>query len=1130
MYFAWGSGSMIRTQTTTVVFTDPVGSTELTIRLGHDAYETMRRMHFESLRLAALAHQGSEIKSTGDGLVFAFTSAAEAVASMIRMQQAVDRAARRGDGQPQVRIGASVGETNRDGNDIFGIAVVEAARLCAAALPGQILVSNLIPGLIRGLEFKFGSVGEFVLKGLPDRVLACAVEWLPRDMSDDIIPLPPKISHVPTFGVYGREPEQAIIEQCWTQAKEGIRQVVLLAGEPGIGKTRLAIEAGRVAYSDAGTVLLGTCDEDIHPPYRPFAEALRHYVMKAPDEVLVQHAREHQGDLLHIAPLLAERVPNVPKPHMADAETERYLMFDAVVGLLATASAHRPIMLILDDLQWAGAPELLLLKHIVASPKPMHLLIIVTYRDTDLSPMHPLAALLADFRNDHGITRITLGGLDEQGVIELMTASIGRVLDQAQLDMARAIRRNTEGSPLFVCEVLRNFAELGASFIKAEQHTTSGDLHIGIPEGVKEAIGRRLSRFSSDTNKVLRIASVIGLEFDVALLKNVAEIAEGTILDAIDEAKSAAIITEAPSDTVSYAFTHVLVRATLYDALNPERRARMHQRVGTALEQLAVDRPSQRIDELARHWLAAGKSGDPAKAISYARQAGDKSLAGLAFEQAAKYYEQALSLLARYDRDAEPLRCDLLIALGDAQRRAGDVGYRLAVDRAIEIARSLADAKHFALAALGSGRPEHPFANANVIDQRLIALYEEAIARLGNEDENLLRARLFAQLAGEMLYTPQHDRRRDLSREAVEIARRCGDKAVLGQALHIYASAINEPATLRERLVVTAEQGVVADELVSLETRWSAAYQRMGALLESGDMEGTSQMLARMKETASKLRQPFFSWATAHAGAMITVMSGASSAEEEVRAAFELGSAGGQPEAKMTYLSQLSVIRRDQGRHGELIEPLRGFVETFPHLPVWRVVLAGLYCETDRFEEARAEMSKLVANQLEIRLDWTWASSIFSLGQICADLDDRKLAAVYYPQARPVAGQVGVTGVGLICYGSLAFPCGQFAACLSQWRDAEQYFNQALAMNTRIGARPYVVRTLRAYAGMLLDRSLAGDNAHAAKLIEEGRIEADKLGMRREVIRLDRLRHRMESPKESDGDPVRAETLFSPGN
>src|SRR6476620_9617568 len=328
---------MIRTQTTTVVFTDLVGSTELAVRLGHDAYEEMRRSHFEVLRLSASVHQGSEVKSTGDGLVFAFASAAEAVASMIRMQQSVSRTACRGGGELRVRIGASCGETNRDSNDIFGFSVVEAARLCAAALPGQILISDVIPNLTRGLEFKFGPIKEFALKGLPG-VSACTVEWVPHDTSDDIIPLPPTIPPVPSFGVYGRAHELAMIEQSWIAAKLGQRQVVLLAGEPGIGKTRLSFEAGRTVYGEGATVLLGTCDEDTRPPYRPFVEALQHFVVTAPDEVLLQHVREHQGDLLRIVPSLAKRIPNVPKPHTADAETERYLMFEAVAGLLSIAS------------------------------------------------------------------------------------------------------------------------------------------------------------------------------------------------------------------------------------------------------------------------------------------------------------------------------------------------------------------------------------------------------------------------------------------------------------------------------------------------------------------------------------------------------------------------------------------------------------------------------------------------------------------------------------------------------------------------------------------------------------------------------------------------------------------------
>ena len=297
---------------------------------------------------------------------------------------------------------------------------------------------------------------------------------------------------------------------------------------------------------------------------------------------------------------------------------------------------------------------------------------------------------------------------------------------------------------------------------------------LGIPEGVKEAIGQRLSRFSVDTNKILTTASVIGREFDLGLLKQVTEISESIMLDAVDEAKSAALIMETASEMHGYTFTHVLVRATLYDALNPDRRARMHARVGTALEQLTVGKP-QRIDELARHWLAAGRLGDPMKAIAYARQAGDQSLASLAFEQAAKYYERALSVLADHGRDSEPLCCDVLIALADAQRRAGDTTYRQTVDQAVKIARSLGDAKRFALAALCSARPDHPFASANVIDQPLIQLYEEAIASLENEDENILRAKLFAHLAGELLYTPQRERRQELARKAVAVARECGE-------------------------------------------------------------------------------------------------------------------------------------------------------------------------------------------------------------------------------------------------------------------------------------------------------------------------------------------------------------------
>jgi class 3 adenylate cyclase len=1102
---------MIRTETATIVFTDLVGSTQLLVRLGHDAYEAVRRSHFDSLRLAASVHQGIEIKSTGDGLVFTFRSAGDAMACMIRMQQGADLAARRCGGEPRMRVGASSGETTRDGNDTFGVAVVEAARLCAVASPGQILVSDLVRGLTRGLGYELLRVGEFALKGLPEPVTGYAVTWRPRGDSDDVIALPPKIAPVPAFGLYGRAGEQAIIERCWSAAQGGTRQVVLLAGEPGIGKTRLATEVSRTAHAQGAIVLLGTCDEDVRHPYRPFVEALRHYLVNAPDEVLLQHVREHHGDLLPIAPSLAVRVPNLPNPRSADAETERYLMFEAVTGLFAAISRRRPVLLILDDLQWADTPELLLFKHMVRSATPTCLLIIGTYRDSELARAPALKALLADIRGEANVERIAMSGLDEDGVAAFVSAAVGHELDEGQLALTRAICRDTAGSPLFVGEILRDFADSGAAPCGGEQRGVPGDIQsFGIPEGVKEAIGRRLSRLSVATNKVLSIASVIGLEFELNVLKQVAEMPEAAILDALDEATSAALVVEAAPGGY-YTFTHMLVRATLYEALNSTRRARMHERVGAALEELAYN--GRYIDELARHWMAAATVADAAKAINFTRQAGDRALAGLAFEQAARYYEQALSLLTHRDRNIELLRCDLLMAFGDAQRRAGDPKYRETVAHAVGIARSLGDARRFALSVLGNARPQFPLADQNRVDQGLIALYGEAIAALSREDEDVLLAKLSYQLAGEMMFTPHRERREELSRQAVTIARRTGDRAVLAQALHICASAINDPTTLKERLALSAEQGTLADELESLEIRWAAAFQRMGTLLESGDVDGTREMLSRMKQFASKLNQPFFNWTTDHALAMMSVMAGAPDAEREVAAAFELGTRGGQPDAKLFYLTQLSVIRRDQGRHAELIDPLRQFADSFSHMPVWRIVLAGLHCETDQLDEARAEIDKLAVCEFKIPLDWTWASAVISLAQVCDDLANQGLAALYYPQLQSVADQAAVSGMGLMSYGSLAFPCGQLAACLNRWGEAEQYFDRAREMNVRLGARPYLVRTLRAHAAMLLDRDAPGDRAHAAKLIDEGRAEADRLGMRREIDRLDRLRYRMATPK-----------------
>jgi len=1091
---------MTRTETVTVVFTDLVGSTELANRLGHDAYEALRHKHFAALRSAVAKHGGTEVKTTGDGLMVRFDSAASAVACAVAMQQATDREA-------QIRIGVSAGEATHESGDLFGAPVVEAARLCAAAGGGQIVVSEIVRLMARGRGHSFASLGELNLKGIAERVPAHEVQWEP--LASEELPLPPRLTTTQTLAMIGRAAESAALAAAWAKAKDGQRQLVLIAGEPGIGKTRLATEAALGAHADGAVVLLGTCDEDASLPYQPFVEALRHYVTHAPEEVLRAHVQEHRGELGRLIPELGRRVADLPPPQVAEAETERYMLFDAVTGLLSAASQHTPLVLVLDDLHWARAPELLLLKHMVRSMMPLRLLVLGTYRDSDLTRAHPLTSLLADLRREAGVERLALHGLDEAGVVALMTAAAGHDLTEPGLVLARAIYKETEGSPLFVGEILRNLTESGAIFQENDRWTYRGDVAaLGIPEGIKEAIRRRLGRLPEATNKVLSLAAVIGRQFDVRLLAAIAEGGEDAVLDALEEATRAALVAEVPGEANRFGFSHALIRATLYEELGAARRARLHRKVGEALEALADIAPDTRIDELAYHWLAATQVADAAKAIGYARQAGDRALAGLAFEEAAAYYERALGVLQPRGRDDELLRCDLLIATAEARRRAGNPQYRETVSAAVELARRLGDAERLAMAALASARSGGWMANANVVDEALVALYEEASTALGAAD-SLLRARMLGQLATELVYTPNRERRHALSREAIDIARRRGDRSGLAQVMPLCLFATNDPFTLAERLALTAELAALAEELGSSELAWNAALHRAGALLESADIYGAERCVAEMERLAAQLRQPFYTWLAAYGRATLATTRGAADAEAQALAAFEIGSASGQPDAGMVLAVQLGHIRRHYGRGDEIIDRLRAVVEAAPHIPAWSAAFAYSCCETDRVAEARAVFAAMRERGLELSVTVEWVASMYFLGEVCAYLQDAEAAAVLYPQLLPVADQVGTVVILVQCYASLHFPAALLASCLRRWEEAERHFEAALATNERLEARPWVVRTRRGWAAMLLDRDAPGDRERAAELIAAGRAEAEQLGMAREIVRFDRLRERM---------------------
>jgi class 3 adenylate cyclase len=452
----------MRAETLTVLFTDIVGSTQLATRLGQTAYEHLRQRHFGDLRAAAAAHRGKLVKSAGDGLMFSFAGAADAAAAGAAMQQVV-AAERRWPDSPhlQVRIGISAGEVTHDAGDLYGAAVVEAARLCEAAAPDEILASEVVSLLVRGHGVEIAPGRDLELKGLPGPVRSFLVAWSPAyDGADaDRIPLPPLLDGRPEYVLAGREAESSTLGAAWARALGGSRQIVLIAGEPGIGKSRLAAELGRTVARTGGTVLYGRCEEQLGVPYQPFVEAFGHFVAHAPGARLRDLVGPHAGELARLVPEIADRIRGLPPPLRADPDTERYRLFTAVAGWLSAAPAAHPLLLIIDDLHWAATPTVLLLRHVVQSVVGARLLIVVTVRDTDTDDRHPAYELFAELARVSAVERLSLRGLDEAGVLSLVEQASGRPADAPARLLARRVCAETAGNPLFAGELIRHVRE-----------------------------------------------------------------------------------------------------------------------------------------------------------------------------------------------------------------------------------------------------------------------------------------------------------------------------------------------------------------------------------------------------------------------------------------------------------------------------------------------------------------------------------------------------------------------------------------------------------------------------------------------------------------------------------------------
>jgi predicted ATPase len=534
---------------------------------------------------------------------------------------------------------------------------------------GQALVSALAKAMAgsRGGHV-YQAVGELQLKGIADPVLAYALG--PRSRSYRPIPLPVACEAANQGPFAGRAAEQTALRGLWKEAVSGQRRVVLLSGEPGVGKTRLAVDfACEASGSEGAVVLFGRCDEHIRAPYQPVAEAIEHFVVHAPEDVLHHHTEEWGGRLAGWAPALLSRVPDAAAVLAADPETDRLRLFDAANALLGDATGDAPMVLVLDDIHWADEPTLVYLRHLVRASASFPLLVIATYRDTELARTHPLAETLADFRKEVGVERVALRGLDADEVRSLLESFAGQRLDAAAEAAARTLYAETEGNPFFVRQMIGHLVETEALVRRGDRWAFSRTVgELGLPEGVREVIGRRLSRRSPMVNELLAAAAVVGRDFDVRVLAAITGHGDDDIVDALEEALGARLIGEVPGRLGLYSFSHALIRTTLCGEISSSRRVRLHRAVARSLESAGVD-----VAEVAYHFYEAAPLGDTATVLQWAQRAAEDATARAGYELAVSWYERALELEEMFDPPDPARRAALFIALGRARNHAGAV-------------------------------------------------------------------------------------------------------------------------------------------------------------------------------------------------------------------------------------------------------------------------------------------------------------------------------------------------------------------------------------------------------------------------------------------------------------------------
>lgn len=884
----------------------------------------------------------------------------------------------------------------------------------------------------------------------------------------------------------GREGELAAIAQCLQAAAEGRGCTVALCGEPGIGKSHTAREAARRATAQGVQVFWGRCNEEPGaPPYWPWQQVLQSWMATQPDAALAGLPRPAAAALADLVPELAARLPDLPPvPASSDALQARFRLFEAVANFWRHVTETAPVLLVLDNVHWADASSLKLLEYLAPELPGLRLLVLVTYREMELSRQHPLSGTLGELSARCTLRRLRLVGLDRAHTAAMMARALGNAVAD---DLVDEVHRRTEGNPLFVGEMARLLLQeglLAGGKVLPPQR---------IPEGIREVIGRRLNRLSERTNQVLACASIFGRRFEAHLLAPVLDdIDEDGCALALEEALAARIL-EALPEPGRYRFGHALFRETLYEEIPPPRRSRLHLRVARTLEARAADSP-RLAAALAYQYGAALPGGDALRAVDWARRAADHASALLAHEEAARYLRLALQGMEVGGGFEPGLRCALLNALGEALNRAGEyLQARQAFQQAAQLAREEGRAAELARAALGfevatwcPGLPGVPA--ARMLRDALDAAPTSDLATT---------ARLLSALARALIYSGEETQAMQVHEQALAAARRCGDARILASTLVATLSARWQHERRAQRLAAADEARRLALAAGDRALAVDASAWALFDLFELGDLRAWRAGIEEYERNAEELREPFPLYVGACSRTMHALLEGRfTEAERLARAALAVGARMPGLDAAGVYGVQMFTLRREQGRLAEVAPAVQWFVASGGAANAWRPGLALIHAELGQLDDARREFEALAGDGFAmLARDGVWAASTAYLAEVCAVLGDAARACGLYALLRPYAGCNLLAGTSIACVGAADLLLARLAATQRHWDAAQRHFEAALAFNAQQGARPGLAHTRLHYAAMLLARNRSGDRAQAATLLPLAIADASDLGM-----------------------------------